>query len=186
MLIQSYCDTSCRCSAETLTTPIRPVSLSLGCRWDVTHSVAAARVRAAQCLPAHLWRSSAGMLCCFGEVAREAGSDSPIEAEGGRKLSCGRRRTAVGGRGCDAVSRRLQIDGIRPCDLLVDVGATTVTIFLLSFRSPSSTRAAADDTQKDETPQIPPRIRTTHSLEKTLEPAVPIRIVSQPLRESSE
>lgn len=62
----------------------------------------------------------------------------------------------------------------------------TVTIFPLSFRSPSSTRTAADDTQKDETPQIPPRIRTPHSPEKTPEPTVPIRIVSQPLRESSE
>lgn len=98
LLMQSYCDTSRHCSVETLTTPIRPVSLSLRCRWDVTRSVLAARVRAVQCLPAHRRRSSTGMLCCYGEVAREAGSDSLIKAEGGRKFSCGRRRAAVSGR----------------------------------------------------------------------------------------
>ena len=57
--------------------------------------------------------------------------------------------------------------------------------------SHSPTKTIADEMQKDQTPQVPPRIRTPQTLENTqlstqpdTYPSVPTRIVSQPLHES--
>lgn len=53
--------------------------------------------------------------------------------------------------------------------------------------SPSPTKAVADETQKDQTPQVPPRIRTPQTQENTqqstqpdTQPALPARKVTQP------
>lgn len=57
--------------------------------------------------------------------------------------------------------------------------------------SHSPTKTVADETQKEQTPQVPPRIRTPQTLENTQQstqpdtyPTVPTRIVSQPLCDS--
>ncbi|XP_076591200.1 arf-GAP with Rho-GAP domain, ANK repeat and PH domain-containing protein 1 isoform X2 [Chaetodon auriga] len=57
--------------------------------------------------------------------------------------------------------------------------------------SPSPTKTVTDETQKDQTPQVPPRIRTPQTLENTQQssqpdthPALPTKKVSQPPLES--
>lgn len=56
--------------------------------------------------------------------------------------------------------------------------------------SPSNTRTDTEEMQKDQAPQVPPRIRTPQTQENTQqstqpEPAVPAKIVSQSLCESN-
>nr|XP_046244713.1 arf-GAP with Rho-GAP domain, ANK repeat and PH domain-containing protein 1-like isoform X2 [Scatophagus argus] len=53
--------------------------------------------------------------------------------------------------------------------------------------SPSPTKTVTDEIQRDQTPHVPPRIRTPQALDnaqQSTQPALPVRIVSQPLHES--